>query len=72
MQEEVFDTCEGKAEEFGDEDLEFGQEEDADFKEFEDFSRRRSEDSEESEDSANYEGLEAFGGPRGLTVPSQY
>jgi hypothetical protein len=42
MQEEVFDTCEGKAEEFGDEDLEFGQEEDADFKEFEDFSRRRS------------------------------
>ncbi len=35
MQEEVFDTCEGKAEEFG-------QEEDADFKEFEDFSRRRS------------------------------
>jgi hypothetical protein len=41
MQEEVFDTCEGKPEEFGDEDLEFGQE-DADFKEFEDFSRRRS------------------------------
>ncbi len=40
-QEEVFDTCEGKTEEFGDEDLEFGQE-DADFKEFEDFSRRRS------------------------------
>jgi hypothetical protein len=30
------------------------------------------EDSEESGDSANYEGLEAFGGPRGLTVPSQY
>ncbi len=42
MQEEVFDTCEGKAKEFGDEDLEFGQEEDADFKEFEDFLRRRS------------------------------
>jgi hypothetical protein len=41
MQEQVFDTCEGKAVEFGDEDLEFGQEEDADFKEFEDFSRRR-------------------------------
>ncbi len=40
MQEEVFDTCEGKAEEFGDEDLDFGQEEDAAFKEFEDFSRR--------------------------------
>jgi hypothetical protein len=37
-----FDTCEDKAEEFGNEDLEFGQEEDADFKEFEDFSRRRS------------------------------
>jgi hypothetical protein len=42
MQEEVFDTCEDKAKEFGNEDLEFGQEEDADFKEFEDFSRRRS------------------------------
>jgi hypothetical protein len=42
MQEEVFDTCEGKPEEFGDEDLEFGQEEDAHFKEFEDFSTRRS------------------------------
>jgi hypothetical protein len=41
MQEEVFDTCEGKAEEFGDADLGFGQE-DTDFKEFEDFSRRRS------------------------------
>ncbi len=41
MQEEVFQTCEGKAEEFGDEDLEFGEEEDTDFKEFEDLSRRR-------------------------------
>jgi hypothetical protein len=40
MQEQVFDTCEGKAVEFGDEDLEFGQEEDADFKEFEKNSRR--------------------------------
>jgi hypothetical protein len=40
MQEQVFDTCEGKAVEFGDEDLEFGQEEDADFKEFEKISRR--------------------------------
>jgi hypothetical protein len=42
MQEEVFHTCEGEAEEFGDEDLGFGEEEDAYFKEFEDFSRRRS------------------------------
>ncbi len=36
------------------------------------FQEEDLEDSEESEDSDNYEGLEAFGGPRGLTVPSQY
>jgi hypothetical protein len=36
------------------------------------FQEEDLEDSKESEDSANYEGLEAFGGPRGLTVPSQY
>ncbi len=30
------------------------------------------EDSEESGDYDNYEGLQAFGGARGLTVPSQY
>ncbi len=36
------------------------------------FQEEELEDSEESGDYDNYEGLQAFGGPRGLTVPSQY